>query len=229
MMYFRFFQIDSAIEFSDDYINVLEIENKVLFKKIVYLINRFSNYKDESDEVILVEGEAKLDISQNVLVINDFYNIDINTNKILKMLYQDIEDQYKFEFGEEDIIFKSEKLLQNIQSILLNYDFNFEYKIGITISELLKVMGLKFNKEYYDNPFENLLCLFDLIATLKLYKVVVLVNAKTFLNEEELIEIYKGSKYRNINLLIIEHNSDKNLKMYEKKLIIDDDFDEFVQ
>ena len=87
---------------------------------------------------------------------------------------------------------------------------------------------MKFNEYYYDNPFDNIICLFDLISNFKLYKIIVLVNLKLFFNDEEIVEIYKSALQRNIKLLVIEYSEENYLLEYENKLYIDNEFDEFV-
>ncbi|MBZ9607279.1 type II-A CRISPR-associated protein Csn2 [Clostridium estertheticum] len=96
------------------------------------------------------------------------------------------------------------------------------------MKELLKTINFKFDSNYYDNPFDNIMGIFDLVSTFKLYKVIIVVNAKCYFKEEELEEIYKAAKYRNINLLLIESIIDAQLKYLENKLSIDNDYDEFI-
>lgn len=226
-MYLRVFLLENKIDFSQEHVNILEVEDINLFKKVVKLINIYSRYRNPSGEVILVEKEARLDLSKSLLLCTDFYNIEINTNKMLKLLYSSIENRYNMEFGVENIFENTRNMFNNLNNIICDFDFHFDYKTEISIGDFLKIIGLKFDIESYDNPFDNILCLFDITSQFNLYKVICLVNAKSFLNEEELKELYKFAKYKNINLLLIEHYIDKEIKEYEKKLVIDEDYVEF--
>ncbi|MEG1142104.1 MAG: type II-A CRISPR-associated protein Csn2 [Clostridia bacterium] len=228
MIKLKVFHIENDIDFDENYINVLEIENKKMFTQFIYSLNRLINYTEESEEIILLDGNKKLSICKEVMLVYDLFNININEGKILKILYQDIEYQYKLEHAEINLLEKFSDIIKNINYITLNYDFEFEYKREITIKELLKAISFKFNNNYYDNPFDNIIAIFDLIATFKLYKVIILVNIKCYFKEEELIEIYKAAKHRNLNLLIIEPIVDEKLKYLENKLSIDNDYDEFI-
>lgn len=228
MISFRFAGFENLIVFDERYVSVLEISEKELFKKIVYLVNKYSKNIEEGNEIVLLENDNRLEMSKNTLVVNDFYNVDINSNKILKSLYNEIEIQYNYEYGEENLLINLENIFRNLHEILCFYDFELEYKREIKISELLKCIGLKFNEYYYDNPFDNLICLFDLVSLFKLYKVVVLINVKAFFSDEEIIEIYKSALHRDIKLLLIEYGDESKLLEYENKLYIDIDFDEFV-
>lgn len=44
-------------------------------------------------------------------------------------------------------------------------------------------------------------------------------NLKIYLDEKELIEIYKYSLYNNVKLLILENNRYEGLLTYEKKIL----------
>lgn len=228
MIKLKIFPLENDIEFNENYINILEIENKKMFSQLIYSLNRLINYNEESEELILLEGNKKLSLCKEILLIHNLFNIDINESKILKTLHQDIENQYKQEYSEMNLLEKFSDIIKNINEIISGYDFEFEYKREITIKEILKTIGFKFDSNYYDNPFDNIMCIFDLVSTFNLYKVIILVNAKCYFKEEELVEIYKAAKYRNINLLIIEPIVDGKLKYLENKLSIDNDYDEFI-
>lgn len=228
MITLRFVHFENLIEFDERYINIVQIADKELFKKSVYLINKYSKNIEEGNEIVLLNNDNRLEISKNILVVNDFYNIDINSNKILKSLYNDMEMQYNYEYGEDNLLINLENIFKNIGEILCFYDFELEYKRELKVSEILKAIGLKFNEYHYDNPFDNIICLFDLISNFKLYKIIVLVNLKSFFNDEEIVEIYKSALQRNIKLLVIEYGEENYLLGYENKLYIDNEFDEFV-
>lgn len=228
MITLRFVCFENLIEFDERYINIIEIEEKELFKKSVYLINKYSKNIEDGNDIVLLDNDNRLEISKNILVVNDFYNININSKNILKSLYNDIQIQYNYEYGDDDLLINLKNIFKNIEEILLSYDFDLEYKRELKISEILKVIGLKFNEYNYDNPFDNIMCLFELISSFKLYKVIVLVNLKLFFNEDEIIEIYKSALHRDIKLLVFECSKESKLLQYENKIYIDNGFDEFV-
>lgn len=220
--------LENIIKFDERFIQVLEIAPKDLYKKITFIFNKYFNNIEDGNDLILLENGKRLEVSKNILVINDFFNLDINSNKIIKALYNDIELEYNVEYGEDDLRKKLEEILSNLKEILLEYDFELEFKQELKLSELLKTLGLKFNQYYYDEPFTNLLCILDLISMFHICKILVLINVKVHFTEEELKELYKSALQRNIKLLIIESSSNNNILEYENKLFIDEDYDEFI-
>lgn len=228
MILLKFVCFENYIEFEEGYINIIEISDKKLFKKATYLINKYSKNIEDGNDIVFTDNNTKLDIYKNIMVINDFFNIDINTNKIIKSLYQAIEKQYNYEYGDENLLLNLKGVFSNIQEVLSSYDFELDYKREIRLPELLKCIGVKFNEYYYDNPFDNVICWFDIISSFNLYKVVVFINFKSFFTEEEIIEIYKAALYRQIKLVLIEYSLESELIGYESKLYIDENFDEFL-
>ena len=62
-----------------------------------------------------------------------------------------------------------------------------------------------------NNLLENILLLIDIESELNLDKLVVFVNLKSYLENEELIELYKYSLYKDIKILLVDnHNYSTN-------------------
>ena len=95
------------------------------------------------------------------------------------------------------------------------------------LNDLLKAFELKIDTIYYTTIVEKIEFIIDIISTLKIATILVIPNLKIYLDENELIEIYKYSIYNNVQLLIIENSNSEELLKYEIKNIIDEEFDEF--
>ncbi|MGL5122611.1 MAG: type II-A CRISPR-associated protein Csn2 [Fusobacteriaceae bacterium] len=74
-----------------------------------------------------------------------------------------------------------------------------------------------------------MLSIIEIVSELQLNKFIIFCNLKSYLLEDELKEIYKFSLYKKIPLILFESSFDKNYFEYEKKLTIDNDYDEFVK
>ena len=225
MISLRFDNIETKINFDERYINILQISNKELFKRISYNINKA--VKDEIDEVVMFDENKIYNISKEVMVINDFYSIDLNSTKMLKLLYKDIATKYTLEYGYESIQLDIKDVYNSIVDTLNDYDFNFTYKEEIDIIDLIKSLDVKFDREFYDNPYDNLMYLYDVVSNFKICKIIVLINAKLFLNENEIKQMYKQALHKDIKLLLIEYGDEEDILEYESKIYIDEDFDEF--
>lgn len=219
--------LENIIKFNNDRVNVLEINNKELFNKITYLLNKNINGNEEDSDILLYENNKEIGLSKNTMLIYDLYNIFSNQTKIVKSFYDDVAKEYKCNYEDEEIIKLQKGLIESIRNVLIEYDYELTYKEIIDIKDLLKVLEVKFDSEIYDKPLDNILLLIDLIDTFKICKLAIFINAKCYFSKEEMDEIYKMIIYKRINVLFIEYYKGKDNKVYENKVVIDEDFDEF--
>lgn len=75
---------------------------------------------------------------------------------------------------------------------------------------------------------EDLLTFLDIEKELFHHTIIFFVNLKTYLTKEELIEIYKYAIYNKIKIILIDSKSYGVTIEYERKLIIDENLDEFM-
>lgn len=226
MISLRFNNIENIINFDERYINILEIADKNLFKAVTYNINKCVKDK-ENKNIIMFDDDKVIDIDKEIFIVNDFFNIDLNNTKVLKLLHKDISLKYNLEYEKENLLLQITDVYNDLIDILNLYEFNFTHKEEVNIEDLIKILNIKFDENIYDNPFDNLMYLFDVVSNFKICKVIILINAKLFFNEKELYEIYKVALYKDIKLLLVEYGSDDELLNFENKLCIDGDFDEF--
>ena len=70
--------------------------------------------------------------------------------------------------------------------------------------------------------------LIDIEKTLNLSSILVFINLKQYLSNEELEELYKYSIYNDVKILLVDSQCYSNKSIYENKLSIDKDLVEFV-
>ena len=98
----------------------------------------------------------------------------------------------------------------------------------IDVQDLLKIFNVKIDTSCYISIVEKIEFIIDIISNFKIAEILVIPNLKTYLNEYELLEIYKYSIYNNVNLLLVENVLENKLLKYEQKNIIDENFDEML-
>ena len=87
---------------------------------------------------------------------------------------------------------------------------------------------MKIDFTMYSNIFEKVELLIDILANLKIAKVLIIPNLKSYFSEKELLELYKYSLYNEISLISIERRKYRKLK-YEQILYIDNEYDDFLK
>ncbi len=118
------------------------------------------------------------------------------------------------------------KIINKFKKIINNVDLPISLEEEINIESISKTLHLSIEEK--DELLDNLLLLIDLENTLKFNNILVFVNLKQYLSKNELIEFYKYAIYSKIQILLIDSQAYGVTLEYEKKLIIDENLDEFV-
>lgn len=120
-----------------------------------------------------------------------------------------------------------QNLQLNVLDVFNEFPFEFNYKESIGIQEYLKLLGLKIsnNKE---RIIDTIFSLIDVVEYLSIAKLLIFVNVKLYLCNDEIQEVYKYAMYKNVNILLIETGEEKEPLENEKILYIDSDYDEII-
>ena len=217
---------DNEILFDEQSVNVLTIKNPKCFSNIIGIINDKINGIESNEIFLLNDKNEELKMDKNAYIILDVFNIDYNSRKILNKIYNIISENI-----DKNQDYEVEKMVINLRNYIIQeineLPFEFVMKSELEIPEILKLYNLKIDDENYRNILGKIELLIDLITTLKIAKVLIIPNLKNFLDDEELLELYKYSLYNNIKLLIIERYSTTKIK-YEKNFMIDENFVDFI-
>ena len=228
-MILKFWDLDNDIIFDDEHINVIEIADKNYFRSFVEKLNLYCNGANDENEIMLFNDGERIDIKKNSLILFDLFNIELNEKKILTKLYNVIvSDSNKEESLNNDFENLKLEIIQYINKLIIEYPFEYTFKGNVTIEDLLKLINLKFDMDYYNNFDEKLFAFIDIITHFNLCRLLIIPNLKTYLEEEQLIELYKYCKYKKVNLLVLESCATEEVLKYENKLYIDETYDEFI-
>ena len=145
--------------------------------------------------------------------------------KIITGLYNNLTETIENSFQEK---------FYNIKSVLVNFleDLNIDssypltYNEDFVASDLLK--NLKVSPlEDYNSLLEKIVSYIDLISEFTTVKLLVFVNLRNFLTQEDSKTLLEHIKYSSINTLFIEKNQPLRV-LNEKMLIIDKDLCEIL-
>ncbi len=222
------FPFENDLDFNKSFVNVLEIENANLFYNIVTSLIMLSNKEQGIEKIFLFDDSGNhIDISKNCYVINDFFNIDVNDKKIITKLYDKVINDLK---NDDELMYKIgieyQNFFNNFIEIFNNYDFELEYSVDFSLKNFFKMIGLgfTFDKSEFLNTFYTFI---DIVSEFDLFNVVILTNIRAYFSDEKLIEVYKYCTYKKVKLLLIEPFLNRSVLEYEKRLVIDKNFDDF--
>lgn len=217
---------ENEIQFDEEHINALTINNSKCFSHIIGILNDKINGIESNEIFLLDEKNQEIKMDKKVYIVLDIFNIDYNSRKVLNKIYDIIAENI-----EKNQDHEVEKMVMQLRNYIIQeineLPFEFVMKSELEIPEILKLYNLKIDDVNYTSILEKVEILIDIISTLKVADILIIPNLKLFLSSEELVELYKYSLYNNVKLLLIERNNEEQLK-YEKNIIIDENFCDFI-
>lgn len=218
--------LDNELVLNDSQIGVIEINDIKLHRHILEIINNKVEGIYNNELFILSDKYEEIDFKNNVYLLNDIFNIDINSKKIVNKIYNLINSSYD---DEEKLIFSSK--IQEVKNNLIyktnEFPFTFSINNDISILDMLKLFNFKVDYSTYTTLLEKIELLIDVLVNLNIAKVLIIPNLKMYLTNEELVYLYKYSLYNNITIITIERYCEKSID-YEKKLLIDKSYNDYL-
>lgn len=220
--------IESEIDLNNK-INVLEIEDKSLFKNIVTKLNDAINYKEEETDIMLSDNEQLLDMRKNLQIVIDPFNIDFNSKDILGKLYGKLEQINTLETAtNDDYIRITNELIVYVRDLVNDLPFECDMNERVGFKEVLKIVSLKIDAEQYQKLEEKIMFFIDLVSEFELCKSIAFVSIKQYFTNDELNVIYRYAISKEVGIILLENSSSEKLQL-EHKVIIDNDFEDFCE
>lgn len=217
--------LDNYVLFEEGKIFALEIENREKFYNIVSYLNNIS-LGENIEQITFFDSDFKeLNLNGKINVIIDYFNFDFNSNKVNQILTKVTEDNISDD-GKDIILRSYKKIDLEIKKSLNKSDLPVETKQEFSLESIIKLLKPCIRKD--NKILENILILFDIEKISNVNKLIVLINSKLYLSKEELLELYKYAIYNEIVLLLVDSVAYGICLNYEKKLIIDENLDEFM-
>ncbi len=224
-MKLKFDYLEHQLNLNNEYINVIEIENKKYLYRIINDIKMMVD-GEELEEIMLYDNDFnEISLTNKCKLLIDYFNIDLNIKKNLTSLFKIVKENITDD--DRKILAKEYKNITKIfTNILQKVDVSTKIDEDFEMEDLFKFLKLSIFQA--SDLLENLLLYIDVCKELLPAKILFFINLKDYLKEEELIELYKYAIYNSINIVLIDSHCYDSMLKYEKKLIIDENLDEFV-
>lgn len=210
---------------TDTNIQVIEIENKKMFYRFISNLYFIKNGEKLNEFYFYNDNFEELNLHDKIEIYANFFELNLNSKKNLNNLSKNIINSLTPE--EKDQIFTIyKKMYKSMASILKNIDLPLVLSDDISIDDIIKLFKISINSN--NDLLDNLFLIIDLEKMLKLNEILFFVNLKLFLSKEELEEFYKYAIYNGVQIILVDSQSYGVTINYEKKLIIDNDLEEFV-
>lgn len=206
-----------SIEFNENESYSLVVENKEYMQDIVE--NLIRQVKGENGDFILSENK-EMNISKNIYFIVEPFTIEFNDRKIMSKLYEKlllITNDYPEAYNiiNTDIVQALEKVTTDSEYSNIEYNFEFDWK------GLFKLYNIRIGEDY-NSLFEKIQEYIKILVDIMSIKVIVFLNLKEYLSNEQMDAIQSMCQYKKIILFMLE-SQERDRLSNEKIFIVDKD------
>lgn len=207
-----------VINISDENPETLVLENPNHFMGVLQSL-KFQCETDEGDYVLSDESFRILPLSKSLIVIKDFLDFELYSKQLKNKLLGLISINYTDLDSQQDIIANLNELAVEIVN---NLPYSISFKQTINFTDLIKFLDFSFDYSgftVWEQFSEYVSTIFDLLD----YKILVTVNLKDYVDNDEYIELIKFFKNKKIPTLMIERYTHEELDDISHIRIIDED------
>ena len=212
------YQYFKPIEVTTEQSGTLIIENPIYYRKIIndLYLQKETGY----GEFVLADSKDKIyELSKSCLLITDFFNYVSLEKQIKTKLNAVIINDYQ---NSDEVINLISKINEIGIDISNNYMYPIKFKETITFQDVVKMMDFSIDYEaldFWETFIEYIKLCFELFD----YKILVTINLKDLISEEEFKFITGDLKNRNIPILMIERHEHKGIDDDMNTVLIDKD------
>lgn len=211
-------QIQFDIELLENQVNILIIESPQKFSEVIMEIS--GQMQGKEGLFVLSERDKILNFSKEAELIFHPFLLDCNEKRIQQKLYQLLTAE-----AEENFFLQTNQINADIVSYLDNLIENVPYALSYdldgNLAGLLKLYSVRID-DAADSLLEKLLHYLRAAQEFCQIRVFFFVNLKTYLNKEELEQLYEFAFYQKLQLILLE-NVQRTSMAGEKVCILDKD------
>lgn len=217
--------IENELIVEDNKILNIEIYNKKFFYRFIKDLNLIEDGNTIEEITAFNKQNEEITLTNKIEILSDFLDFDLYNKK-----YSSDFQKYIVKNSEEKnidkIVKEYSKVYDSISNIVNLIDIPITIKNDFDFESIIK--SFKFEVNFFDNLLNNLIDLLEVKLNLSKEKIYVFINLKSYLSNEDLLELYKYIFAKNINSIFIDTNKYDDLNDNVNKIIIDTDLDEFV-
>lgn len=198
----------------------LVVENVELLRTIILQLKFQINNK--IGDFILSDNDAILDISKNILLITDVFEISGLSKQLKNKLQQYVESSYDNDDLYQDIY---QKLIEFGNDLTNSSPYPLCFNQEISKFDIIKLLNIQFEHNY-SSLLEEVIDYIDIFSQIIKTKLFVFVSLRSFLTDEEFNNFMKIMDYKGIRVLLIERyllldtGTNNNVHIIDKDLCV---------
>lgn len=223
-MILNFTCLENSLVIDSEKVTVFQIEQRALFARIISAL--LSGKEEQSAEpYLLSDKDTQMRAKETFIYIHSPLCLPWNERTIISALYAKMnllmmEDE-EFRVSLESM---AENLLEKVAELGLQMQADYTFGIEWEIQRYLKAFDFRVDLDDDFLLLDNLIQFLGTISDLLPRKVLVFINLKSFLQENELELFYKEALFRKNKLLLLESWPDERVFLNERKYVIDQHF-----
>lgn len=182
------------------------------------LVEAFYDYDSKSQLKLFFDNQDRLSENE-MMLITDILSYNLNSTPVLKAIYQDLERQLNEDLETKTFI---EKVISDVATVLKDLTVTHELDISINepdIKHVFKGFDLRLNDEA-KTIFDTILSILDVYHYLPKKKLLVFINALSYLTMDEKESLQEEISLRQIDVLFIEPRKVAGMSQY----LLDEDY-----
>ena len=198
----------------------LVVENVELLRTIILQLKFQINNK--IGDFILSDNDAILDISKNILLITDVFEISDLSKQLKNKLQQYVESSYDNDDLYQDVY---QKLIEFGNDLTNSSPYPLCFNQEISKFDIIKLLDIQFEHNY-SSLLEEVIDYIDIFSQIIKTKLFVFVSLRSFLTDEEFNNFMKIMDYKGIRVLLIERyllldtGTNNNVHIIDKDLCV---------
>ncbi len=176
----------------------LVVENVELLRTIILQLKFQINNK--IGDFILSDNDAILDISKNILLITDVFEISSLSKQLKNKLQQYVESSYDNDDLYRDVY---HKLIEFGNDLINSAPYPLCFSQSLTKIDIIKMLDIQLEHNY-SSLLEEVIDYIDIFSQIIKTKLFIFVSLRSFFTDEEFNNFMKIIDYKGIRVLLIE-------------------------
>lgn len=199
-------------------INVFVVENPHVFALLLEML--IKQLDGDGGGFVLSQDDKIISICKNADIIFNPFCVDCNEKRIQTKIYQELSAQAKDNFFVQTEELNSQ-IVTYLEKLTQTLPYHLTFGMDCNISGLLKLYNVEIEKEGM-SLLEKVTGYLRALHQICHIELVFLVNIKSYLSKDELIQLYEFSFYEKIHLFLLERYQ-KTILPNENVCILDED------
>ena len=188
-----------VVELEENIVDIFVIENPRVMTDVI--LNTINNAESDS-KILLIENDGQDIPSAKYELITSPFIISLNSKKILGSALKDIEasicENYFDKFQEINT-----DILNLLDQAILDLPYDISFDCIKDIKDVIKICDITFEEKQL-SLLEKITDYIKLESKILKLKCIIFVNLHDFLDDDEIMLLYKEAFYQKVQLIMIE-------------------------